>query len=696
MSKEQESTVINEKDLEFIEAEFSGSNQPWTLQELTRKLAYKKSSSQLAQAVKIYDPDCQYEIGDLIYKEYDEPLMVSSKGMQPFKGGIVLTVVNKIPYESFNCEMIEVDYTGGGVFRKHIDYMKKTKTQVLLPSNQDGKAGVPKILKKDKDPRHEELPMTDKDLKKLEKNLKSALLKSPKFLSWNDNWQHKEKLISIDDTKIKKIEKHLAKTKSSAETQELISLIFDLTEEELFPLNCLSLNYTLEKKWKKTFVFVSPENWGKWILKETLNSFLENLPLTATKAKPPSFDQEPEPLTKSAPEFPLKLYLGWRELLSGGLKVPKSINRSLSQAREYSFADAESDKVYTVYYYPSSHFFIGLKDYYERHNVPQGASLTLERKSPTHFRFWIKKSKKKITVPKLAYDSKKDKFESSGEDMFTFALPNKIIHLQRETLNNLLDLYDQRRNLNLQKLLFIVYKTFGLGTDKPSLHYLRAYHIVDILKRTTEEDIEKTLLHADEFSKSEKKKGLYHYQEKVKIEEEKEAEAPPEIPAEPAPEEAVEEVPPAAPMAGIAPPEAVEEREAVLRAEAPQEAQPVEIREPVTEDQPIPPKKEKEHKKKKPKARPEVERAVRRRKTERKIIEERIEQEESEHEALIAMKEKEKKEIEEIPAKAGPKETKKEYKTYVSEEPVFGVFAEKLKTALDKKGKKKEEEKKKK
>ena len=41
--------------------------------------------------------------------------------------------------KSFNCEMLEVDYDGGGVFRKYIDYMKKTRTQVLLPSNSEGR-----------------------------------------------------------------------------------------------------------------------------------------------------------------------------------------------------------------------------------------------------------------------------------------------------------------------------------------------------------------------------------------------------------------------------------------------------------------------------------------------------------------------------------------------------------------------------
>jgi len=693
MSKEPESTTIEDKDLVSIEAEFSKFNKPLTLQELTRKLAYKKTSSQLAQEVKIYDPYCQYEIGDLIYKEYDEPLMVSSKGVEPFKGGIVLTIVNKIAYDSFNCEMIEVDYTGGGVFRKHIDYMKKTKTQVLLPSNLERKALSPKSLRKEEDPRREELPMTDKDLKNLEKNLKSALTKSSKFFSWDNLWQLKEKQIQIGEDKIKKIEKFLSETKRSAATSELVSRVFELTpEEELFPLYCLSLNHTLEKAGKKTFIFVSPDNLGKWNLKDILDSFLENSPLTAPKAKLPSFDQESESVSKPSQEFPLKLYLSWREILSGGLKVPKNLNKDLSQAREYTFTDEESEDDFTVYYYPSSYFFIGLKDFYEKHNVPQGASLTIEKKGLTHFHFWIKKSKKKLTVPKIIYDSKKDKFDFSGEDVFTFALPNKIIHLQRETLTKLFSLYDQRRNLNLQDLLSLAFRIFGVGTDKPSLHYLRAYHLVDVLKRTSEEEIEKTLLSTPEFSLSEKKKGIYHYQEKIEMEEEKEMEAPSLIPAEPAPEEAIIKAPPQGPATEIAPPEFAKEREEILRAERHQEALRIEIEEPAAEEEPAPLKKEKEFKKKKTKLRPEVERAARRRKAERKIIEERIELEESEQEALIARKAKEKKELEEEKVEAPSKEKQKEFKTYVSEGPVFGVFAEKLKTALDKKKKEKKKE----
>lgn len=683
MNKEIENTKIKETDLQFIEKEFSKTNKPLSLYDLTKKLVYKKTSSQLSQEVKKYDAYCRYEVGDLIYKEYDEPLMVSSKGAELFQGGVVLKVIKKIDYKNFNCEMLEVDYSGGGPFRKHIDYMRKTKTQVLLPCNLERKARDPEILKKEEDPRLDELPMTDKDIKKLEKNLKSVLSKSSQFFNWNDYWHLKEKKIDLKDEKVKEIEKYILDTKKSTETTELIRRFFGLNpDDEDSSLYCLSLNHILEKKFKKDFINVSPQNWGKWHLKKVIDSFLESLPLSAPKAALPHFEKEIK--IPAAREFPLKIYLTWREILSGGLKVPKSYNNELSKCREYIFTDAEEEKDYIVYYYSSSLFFLGLKDFYESQNVPQGASLTLEKKDSFHFHFWLKKSKKKISVVKIIYNPEEDKLTDSGEEGFTFSLPNKIIHLQRETLKRLLSLYDQRDDYDLRELLIVIFKNFDLGGERSSLHYLRAYHLVDMLRQTTEEDVELTLLNSPEFIKSEKKKGIFIYQEKIRLEEEKEVEAPHEIPVE----AEIEEVPPEALPAEITPP-FQEERKEEMRMEAPLAAVEIEIKELPEEEKPSPPKREKEFKKKREKIKTEGEKVFRRKKGERRFIEERIEMEESEQEALFAIKAKEKREVEEERLKSLPEEKKKEYKPYVSEGPVFGVFAEKLKTALDKKKKEK-------
>ncbi len=691
MEKEKEKLQITEENIEFIEKELSLTNKPLSLQEVTKKLAYKKRSGQMSQEVMMYDPECKYEVGDLIYKEYDEPLMVSSKGMEPFKGAVVLRVVGKIDYKDFNCEMLEVDYSGGGLFRKYIDYMKKTKTQVLLPSNLESKAKTLEKIDKKEDPRLTALPMTDKDLKILEKNLSAALSKSPKFFNWNDFWQLSEKQVEIKDKKIDEIKALIEETKLSAATSELVEKLFNLKNtDELFDLHCMSLTYVLEKNYKKDFTFVSPLNWGKWHLKKTLQSFSQSLPISAPKAKiPPSVEETKEEISHPS-ETPIKFYLGWREILSGGIKIPKNLTKEFTHAREYVFTDTEGEKDYTVYYYPSSSFILGLKEFYELNNVPQGASLTLERKGLNQFNFWLKKSKKKLSVLKVTYDPKKDVLEQSGEEVFTFSIPNKIIHLERETLENLLSQYKERKKLELPELLAFVFKNFGLEGNKYSLHYLRAYHLVDVLKRTTQEDVEKALLATPEFFQSDKNAGVFFYQ--VKIEEEEKPEVPAEIPVEERIEEAPAVRPPLeAPGEEIPPPHAEAERREEIRVEAPQAQVEMEIEEEEIAEKPSLTKKEKISRKKR--LRMEAEKERRARRGVKRIIEEKIEVEESELEALIAMKEKEKRELEFEKPDITPKEKEKKAKPAVSEGPVFGLFAEKLKSALDKKGKEKKEKK---
>jgi len=692
MEKEKEKLLITDENIEFIEKELSRTDKPLSLQEVTKKLAYKKRSGQMSQEVVMYDPECKYEVGDLIYKEYDEPLMVSSKGMESFKGAVVLRVVGKLDYKEFNCEMLEVDYSGGGLFRKYIDYMKKTKTQVLLPSNLEGKAKTPEKIDKKEDPRLTALPMTDKDLKTLEKNLSSALSKSPKFFNWNDFWQLSEKQVEIKDKKIDEIKAFIEETKLSAATTELVEKLFDIKKtDELFDLHCMSLTYILEKNYKKDFTFVSPLNWGKWHLKKTLQSFSQGLPISAPKAKVPPLVEETKEEISHPSETPIKFYLGWREILSGGIKIPKNLSKEFTHAREYVFTDTEGEKDYTVFYYPSSNFILGLKEFYELNNVPQGASLTLERKGLNQFNFWLKKSKKKLSVLKVTYDPKKDVFEQSGEEVFTFSIPNKIIHLERETLENLLSLYKERKKLELPELLVFVFKNFGLEGNKCSLHYLRAYHLVDVLKRTTHEDIEKALLATPEFFQSDKNAGIFFYQEKIEEEEEK-PEVTVEVPEEERIEEAPTERPPLeAPREEIPLPQAEAERREEIRAEAPQAQVEMEIEGEEGAEKPPLTKKEKISRKKRMRMEAEKERRARR--GVKRIIEEKIEVEESELEALIAMKEKEKREIEVEKPAASPKEKEKKAKPAVSEEPVFGLFAEKLKSALDKKGQEKKEKK---
>ena len=715
MDQENELTLITNDDLSFLEKELANTKTPVNQEELVTKTAFKKTASLRCLEAKKYHPDCVYEIGDLVHKEYDEPLTVTSKGTEPFIGSVVLKVINKFALPDYNCEMLAVDYMGGGIFRKHVDYMKKSRTQVLLPSNCDGKAQAPEILQKADDPRLNELPMTDKDLRKLEKNLKLALSKSDKFFNWNNFWQLEANRVPFKNKDIKKIEKYFETTPLSSATTDLISKLFDIDKNnELFAIHCLSLNFILEKDFKKRFVYVSPEKWGKWFSKETLDSFLTDLPVTKSKAKVPILDESKHEPLSPAPEMPLKVYLTWREVLSGCIKIPKSMNRHFSQSREYIFTDTDGGHKYVVYYFPSSNLFCGLQEFYEKHNVPQGASLTIEKKTLTSCNFSLKKSKKKHEVPSLTYDSARDEIHATGEEAFTFSLPNKIIFLESETLATLLTLYNQRKNADLKDLLILIFKNFGLEADGLTIHYQRAFHLVDFLKRTTIEDVENVLLNSLEFTQSEKSKGLFHYHieeeplEDFELEdliekpvdakiaamvEEIEGEILPEIGtvgevAIPEGPKIIEVIEPEKPAPVLVKPPIIPPP--VKPARPPRRKKEIEIISPEEKASLEPPKREKMPKKKKDRIKEEQERSPRHRRGEKRFIEERIELEESEHEALIARKaeeaELESLELPEKPKKDEVKEKdkKEELEEYVSEAPTSSLFADKLKSALGK------------
>jgi hypothetical protein len=667
-------TAVSDADLVLVERELGRGPQPRSTHDLTGKLAFEKTAAERTQDVKKYDPYACYEVGDFIEKEYNEPLTVGSKSVEHFEGRVIMKVVAKTHSTHFNCDMLEVDYPGGGVFRKYIDYMKKTRTQVLLPANTEGRAQSAEIMAKGDDPRLTELPMTERDLRTLEKNLRARLAKDPNVFTWNDHWQLTAKRIEIPDEKIREIEAELKATGRSASTEDLVRKLFGLeASSDLFDLTCLSLSALLEKKHKKEFILLSDAGWGKWHLKAILNALPKGLALDATMAAVPEMDELEKPEMSIVQAFPIKIYLTWREIASGGIKIPRSLGKELSHAREYAFTDSEENKTYTVYYYPAQNFFLGLQDFYAQHNIPQGASLTLERTGPTTFKFWVKRSKKKMSIIRLAYNADTDEFVDNGEEAYTFAEPNKIIYIERETLGHVLPLTETREGFDLRDFIVTVFRDPVLATSAHSLHFLRAYHLIDLIQQTTQEDVEYVLVNSPEFMKSDKKKGVFTYHEPFIPEEEEGFEgAVPEGYEEAAPEAYTPEE---AALEAVAEEILGLEPETGLR--APREpAAPV----PVAPPEPGAAKKGKEYKRRKPKA--EGEKGPRPKKSERRVLEEKIAEEESVQEALAAVKEKQEETLEQQRAR----EKKEEFKPAPKKEaPKFGIFGDLLKTALKKK-----------
>ncbi len=689
----QKLTAITAEDMAVIEQELLRTNRPLSTPELAEKLAFAKTASQRIQPVKVYDPYARYEVGDFIYKEYDENLQVGSKQTEHFQGGVVLRIINKVSFPGYQCEMLEVDYDGGGPFRKYIDYMKKTRTQVLLPSNLENRGLEPALLGQEQDPRLTELPLTEKDLKTLERNLRKMLAASDSFFGWNDFWQHNSRKPEISEDKISEISAALAGSLSSESTQNLVRQHFGLEpSSDLFELYCLALNHLLEKKYRREFTCLSTSNWGKWHLKSVLNNLPSGLPISAEPVAVPDLG-EVEVLQHTRVEnFPFKVYLTWREILSGAIRVPRSLSRAFD-SREYQLVDDEDGKIYTVYYFPEGNYLLGLAEFFRSNNVPQGTSLTLNKKGPDRLTFWIKKSKKKTSTFFLEYDRESGRFNLSGQEVFTLAMPNKSIFLEKEVVTRLLQLSEESQGLDLRQLLVKILTSPELTGNTRSVHFLRIYHMVDLLKPTTAEDVEYVLSAAPEFVASEKKEGLYFYQE-VKV--------PAEAPTE---EELRAEASLLSSLAeqlawGEVEEARVEAEAAAVPAEAPEEAGPVEAEIPPPEPEiqvrlePLKKEKEKEKplKKKKPKA---EEKGPKPKKSERRVIEEKIMEEESEIEALEAIKAQE-EELEEVAA--GGEETIPVEIEMAKEEPKFGFFAEMLKSALGKKqpGQAEEEEKEKK
>ncbi len=321
-------------------------------------------------------------------------------------------------------------------------------------------------------------------------------------------------------------------------------------------------------------------------------------------------------------------------------------------------------------------------------------------------------------MPHLTYDPIKDEIKDTGEETFTFSLPNKIIFLERETLTTLLTLYGQRKNIDLKDLLILIFKNFGLEGEALTIHYQRAFHLVDFIKRTSIEDVENVLLNSPEFTQSEKSKGLFLYQLEVESLEEIGLEELEETPVDAKIAAMVEEIegdilPEIGTVGEVAVPEGLE----VVEIIEPEKPKPVKapVKKDVVKEPPSvkparlprrkkdigvipseeeiprePSKKDKTPKKKKDRIKEEQERVPRRRRGEKRFIEERIELEESEHEALIARKAEEAEPegliLPDKPKKDELKDTakKEEFEEYVSETPTSSLFADKLKSALGK------------
>lgn len=676
---QQEKIFIDEKDIEWIKSLIKERRSPITLEEISTQLARKKSALTQGKKVKIFNPKLDYEVGDLIYKYYDEDLKFSKERMEHFKGGVVLRIIEKEKRpEGFS--ILRVTYDGTGLFKQYIDFLERTSSHLLIPCGFSGKSEPVEYLE------DEELlmdaPLDQNYVKKLSKIVEKALKKSGRFIHWNSYFYLKELLENVGDAG-EKVEEYLKEKGDFETTYNLVGRLYSVKfTDQRFYSWCISLNCALEAKGKSKIVKISNHDWGKWGLRSFFTSLKENLPITEKPIKIGHLRRDRKDVIRMIWNFyaeerkekaqHLRFYLTWREIFSGALRIPREFQSVFGEEREIILTDSEKRKNYNVFYYPEDCFLLGLGEIYQSYNPIQGSLFFLQKEDFNRYVFSFRKAKKVITAFKCEYDREQRKIISTGQPVETHTEVNKAILISKDELSKITSLWEEgTRAETLNDLLHFVFLNFGSPDESYKIYISKAYHIADMFKNVRKDDFEIVLFGNPEFFYSEEEKG-YFYLDLTKIgmeEVEKEAELPQEEietfeeefierGEEPAEqfiplEEAVEE------------PEVKEEEKLEFREEQVSPSEPeLEIYRRFKEEL----KKTK----------------IKGKKGGRKIIEERIRLEESEKEAEIYIKET----VEEKESAKG--EEKEEIaRTALKETPKVGIFGAKLSKILSEKKDKK-------
>ncbi|MEW6455979.1 MAG: hypothetical protein AB1410_04600 [Acidobacteriota bacterium] len=535
MSAIQDELQLKDEDLHWVESLIKQNGAPLPLEEAVSQLAYRKMSLIRGKRVKIFNPEIDYEIGDFIYKYYDEKLKVGKEKVEHFQGGVILQVIGKFYSSEYKCQLIEVWYDGGGLFKQHFDYMRKTNAQILIPCGFSGRSEPVEYLKEEDDPRVQEPSLDKKYLIRLKKELENKIKKSEVFISCGNNLYLEELIEGIPDNVIDKIENYLNKKGESENTDILVEKILKINpNDKKFTSYCISLYKFLESKGKNRIVRVSSEGWGKWNTLDYFNRLKQDIPLAVKEfdkiiLKIPKIEALNEKkrfytaLKSKENASHFRFYLTWREIISGGLGIPKDLSFIFENERELIFLDKDKNKSYKVFYYPEDNFILGLSQAYEEHSPFQGALLFLEKEAKNKFSFSFRKSKKILTSKKVYYDAQTQSFKVSSEIIESHAEVNKLIFLEDE-LEHLEECYKEVDKMdNLLDLMYFLFKKFGIESENYKLHILKCYHICDLLRKTSKEKINLVLFGNPEFFPSEEEKG-YFYLDLSKLEKPEEEE----------------------------------------------------------------------------------------------------------------------------------------------------------------------------
>lgn len=509
---------IDDKDIALIKDYLEGKLIPVKLYDLTQYIAFFKTQDNRKNKVKIYNPNCEYKIRDLIYKEYHGKLPIGSKKNIELNMGIVLKVTEI--KENFGLNQIKLEYEGTSLFRKYTEYLYRQKIDLLLPHKQKKPYEKLTYLPEEDDPRNTQEPLIERDFNTLKKKLVIAMRREPDIDIINDRVLGDKNLKKIEPEIFDKIREFLKENKSSETTEFLVENFLKVkSDDKEFEAYCFALNYRMEKDYKVDFQLVDLKVWGKWNLISVIYYLKKN-----------SLISEENPLLKKIifknrinisnrrkkleesifSNEPYRHFLTEREVNSGALRLKTGIY-NFGDSIEIEAIDINSKKSYILFYYTDGNLILGLRDLFDSHKVLQGTSLVFEQLADNKFQFNIRTSKKGTIADKIIYDNERKAFKPVDEKIATPVFVNKSIFLESDIYSVIYERIDDFKKIaTLNKLIHKVFIEFGIKEKNYEIHILKLYHILDLIFPVYLKTVEEVILSNPEFIPSEKIPGVFY------------------------------------------------------------------------------------------------------------------------------------------------------------------------------------------
>ncbi|HLP46418.1 MAG TPA: hypothetical protein VK469_10740, partial [Candidatus Kapabacteria bacterium] len=509
---------IEKKEIKFIKDYLSGKTNPVDLDELAYQLALFKTQDSRAHKVKIYNPECEYKVNDLIYKEYPGNIPIGSKKYIEIDEGIVLKVVEL--RSRYGIDEIKLNYEGTSEFKKYIQYLERQKIELLLPHKQLKPPAKPEYLPMDTDPRQQQDPLQKKDFLVLKRKLVGILNRESDIAFISNKALLSENLRPIEPEVFTKIKDFLTESKQSETTEFFVeNFVRVKAAEPAFDACCFAVNYHMSREYKIDFQQTRMEGWGKWNLISVIyymkkNSVVsEENPLLNTA----NFNNKKNILQRRRKfeeeifaEGATRYYLTQREIYAGAVRL-KSAFFEGGESIEIELVDGKSKKSHLLYYYRDENLLLGFKEIFERYKALQGMILTFDPQEDGRWQFNIRITKKGTIADKIVYDAEKKAFKVTDDKIASPVFVNKALYLESEIIRTIYEKIDEYRAIeSLSELIHKIFLEFGVKERNYEIHFLHLYHILDLIYPFDLKMLEEVILSNSEYIPADKLVGVFY------------------------------------------------------------------------------------------------------------------------------------------------------------------------------------------